>query len=333
MSIKFIKASLFIGAILIGLGVGYTTVKVSNFTYSKVSAYISDFKIPSTFNFSFLHKKNIEGLGGPYSDMIQSEFNEQKIDQYTKNFEILNSTKKPTLSSLSYLVADLETGKVLLSQNINQELPIASITKLMTALVAEETLGLDAKTIVTQDAIDTYGTQGDLKKGEQYTVQELLYPLLLESSNDAAEALAYSKNREDFLNSMNEKAKTIGLINTSFEDASGLSAQNTSTVTDLFRLTQYIAKYRSYIFDITTMNSKKLANKTWINNSRFRSERDYLGGKNGYIDEARKTHVVLFEEDFNKSKRKIVYIILRSDDVSYDIGLLRDFVQKNVEYK
>jgi D-alanyl-D-alanine endopeptidase (penicillin-binding protein 7) len=164
-------------------------------------------------------------------------------------------------------------------------------------------------------------------------VLELFYPLLLESSNDAAEALAYTKNRTGFIADMNGKAKSIGLLNTSYEDASGLSAQNTSTVTDLFRLTQYISKYRKYILDISTEKKKELGKKVWFSNSRFRSDSDYVGGKNGYTDEALKTQVVLFEEEFEGEKRTIVYIVLRSTDVAYDIKMLRDFVHKNVEYK
>ena len=231
------------------------------------------------------------------------------------------------------MVADLDSGKVLLSQNINQQLPIASITKLMTAIVADETLGLDTRTTISNEAINTYGTQGNLKKGETYSVLELFYPLLLESSNDAAEALAYTKSRESFISDMNGKAKSIGLLNTSFDDASGLSSNNTSTVTDLFRLTQYVSRYRNYILEISTEKKKELGKKEWFSNSRFRSDRDYVGGKNGYTDEAQKTQVVVFKEDFDGDTRKIVYIVLRSSDVAYDVKMLRDFVHKNVSYE
>jgi D-alanyl-D-alanine carboxypeptidase len=200
----------------------------------------------------------------------------------------------------------------------------------MTAIVADETLGLDTKTTITPEAIDTYGTQGELRKGEKYSVLELFYPLLLESSNDAAEALAYTKNRSVFISDMNGKAKSIGLLNTVYDDASGLSPYNKSTVTDLFRLTQYISKYREYIFEISTEKKKELGKKVWLSNSRFRSDSDYVGGKNGYTDEALKTQIVLFEEEFGKEKRTIVYIVLKSTDVAYDVKMLRDFVHANV---
>lgn len=330
MNKKIILASVFVFAIALGMGVGYGATKVLGFTYNTVSShfasYISELKTKVYVNRS-------AAQGGPEAEtIIESEFN-QTLTQYTKSFEIKNIKKKPNISALSYLVADLETGKVLLSQNINQQLPIASVTKLMTALVADETLGLDSKTIISQQAINTYGTQGELRKGEQYTVSELLYPLLLESSNDAAEALAYTKDRKSFIADMNQKAKSIGLLNTSYDDASGLSPHNTSTVTDLFRLTQYISKYRKYIFEISTEHKKEIGKKAWFSNSRFRSDKDYVGGKNGYTDEAQKTQIVLFKEKFDNEERVIVYIVLRTEDVAYDVRMLRDFVHKNVSYK
>jgi D-alanyl-D-alanine carboxypeptidase len=328
MKIKLAKFTFFIFSILVGVFTGYILTTGTKYIYTQVTTYFEDLKSPLVF-----YKEPIkEGFGGPYAQVIESDFNET-LEEYTNKFIVKNQNKPPRVSSLSYLVADLETGKVLLSQNINQQLPIASITKLMTAIVAEEALGLDTQTTITQKAIDTYGTQGGLRIRETYKVSELLYPLLLESSNDAAEALALTKDRDEFLKNMNDKALSIGLINTEFDDASGLSARNISTVTDLFRLTQYVAKYRNYIFDITTLKTKQFEKKNWINNSRFRNDRDYIGGKNGYIDEARKTQLVIFEEEFDQVKRPIVYIVLRSDDVAYDVKLLRDFIYKNVKYE
>ncbi|MEY4440902.1 MAG: hypothetical protein RLY49_528 [Candidatus Parcubacteria bacterium] len=324
---KIISASIFILAIGCGIATGYGVTLASKYAFKNAYAYVSELRTNLVFE-----KREEIAQGGPEAIVVESDFNET-ISQYSKNFEIKKNKKAPRISSLSYLVADLDTGKVFLSQNINQQLPIASVTKLMTAVVADETLGLDTKTTITSNAINTYGTQGELKKGETYLVKELFYPLLLESSNDAAEALAMTKDRSAFISDMNGKAKSIGLLNTTYEDASGLSPNNKSTVTDLFRLTQYISKYRKYIFEISTEKKIELGKKVWFSNSRFRSDKSYVGGKNGYTDEALKTQVVMFDEDFNGEKRTIVYIVLRSTDVAYDIKMLRDYVHKNVEYK
>ncbi len=326
---KIISTFIFLIAILAGMGVGYGTTRAFDVTYKTVVAYAGEIKTSLTIERPIA----LIAQGGPDAQaVIESDFNKEPVKD-AGVFEISDVKNISKITSTSYLVADLETGKVLVSKNINQQLSIASVTKLMTAIVADETLGLDTKTTVTASAIDTYGTQGELKKGETYTVLEMFYPLLLESSNDAAEALAYTKNRTQFIGDMNGKAKSIGLLNTTYEDASGLSPNNKSTVTDLFRLAQYISKYREYIFEISTEDKKNLGKKSWNSNSRFRSDSTYVGGKNGYTDEALKTQVVLFDESFETGNRTIAYIVLRSTDVGSDIKMLRDYVHKNVEYK
>ena len=322
---KIITTSIFLTAIIFGVGVGYGAIKTTGIVYGAASAYVTEV----TTNMKFAQQQK----GGPEAEVIvETELNKvEPVD--SRIFYITNQDKKPKVTSASYLVADLETGKVLLSKNINQQLPIASVTKLMTAVVADETLGLDYSTSVSATAVNTYGTQGNIQKGEKYTVSELFYPLLLESSNDAAEALALAKDRDSFISDMNAKAKSIGLLNTQYDDASGLSQNNKSTVTDLFRLTQYINEYRKYIFDITVEKKRDFKNKTWFSNSRFRSDDEYVGGKNGFTDEALKTQIALFEQDFDGEQRTIAYIILRSNDVGADISVLRNFVEKNVEFK
>jgi D-alanyl-D-alanine endopeptidase (penicillin-binding protein 7) len=160
-------------------------------------------------------------LGGPEVEpgaktKITPFSSNQTIGQYFRSLIVKSSAKDPSVSALSYLVADLKTGTVLVSKNTNLQIPIASVTKLMTAVVADETLGLDTRTTITSDVINTYGTQGELKTGEKYSVLDLFYPLLLESSNDAAEALASTKNRTKFISDMNAKAQTLGLIHTSY---------------------------------------------------------------------------------------------------------------------
>jgi D-alanyl-D-alanine carboxypeptidase len=317
---KIITSFIFIVAVASGLGVGYGAVVTSGTVYKVATAYVAEL----TTELTFARAEE----GGPSAEEDDSVRQEE-----AGKFYLTNQDKKPKISAYSYLAADLETGKILVSRNINNQMPIASVTKIMTALVADETIGLEARTTVTPGAIETYGTQGNLRSGETYSVLELFSPLLLESSNDAAEALAMTKDRESFVADMNGKAKSIGMLDTRYEDASGLSPGNVSTATDLLRLTQYVMSYRGYIFDLTTHKKAELGRKTWFSNSKFRNDKAYKGGKNGYTDEALKTQVALFEHDFDGQKRTVVYIILRSDDIAHDINLLRDFVRKNVQYK
>jgi D-alanyl-D-alanine endopeptidase (penicillin-binding protein 7) len=142
-----------------------------------------------------------------------------------------------------------------------------------------------------------------------------------------------TRDRDSFIADMNGKAKSIGLLDTQFDDASGLSQHNVSTAADLLKMTQYIMSYRGYIFDTTTHKQMDLGKKTWFSNSKFRNDDEYVGGKNGYTDEAGKTQVALFEQDFDGEKRTIVYVILKSNDIAYDINLLRGYVHKNVQFK
>ena len=210
------------------------------------------------------------------------------------------------ITSGAYLVADLLTGEVIIENNSKKIYPIASLSKLMTALVSLETINQFVDTKVSREAIATYGYQGGLEKGEEINVGELLYPLLLESSNDAAEAIAEVNNRNHFMKLMNQKAKSIGLINTEFDDPSGLSADNISTAEDLFRLVQYINKHKRYILDLTMVPFKDHADHTWFNNSRFIKDDRYIGSKNGYTDEARKTLIV----SYNLARNMSYYICL-----------------------
>ncbi len=320
---KIAFISMFLCATITGISFAYGAISFSKIAYKEGEKYISKISIPS-----FLSRgEAVLQQGGP--EIVESNLNEV-VEEDIPNFVIKKNTRTPYVIGKSFLVADIKTGKVILSKNINEQLPIASVTKLMTAVIADEIVGLDTKTVIQSSAINTYGTQGELKKGESYSVHDLLYPLLLESSNDAAEAIAMSEDRNVFISEMNTKANALNLSNTIYEDASGLSENNKSTVTDLFRLTQYISKYRSYIFDITDQPKKQFGKKIWVSNSRFIQDKKYVGGKNGYTDEALKTQVALFEEDVNGEKRTFVYIVLRSTDIAKDIKNLRDYVRKNV---
>ena len=153
--------------------------------------------------------------------------------------------KKPSLSAEGYLVADIQTGEIILAKNKNKQFPIASITKLMTALVSLETIDQSQIAIVPLEALvgENPSIKG-LSEGEVLSTSSLLYPLLLESSN-AAKTLADHVGTKNFVNYMNGKAGSIGLSSTSFADSSGLSSRNLSTPEDLFKLISYLFKNKN----------------------------------------------------------------------------------------
>lgn len=150
----------------------------------------------------------------------------------------------PEVTSYSYLVADLDSSFVF-SEKISQTtLPIASLTKLMTTLAVIEGIDLRKSILVTDQMLTPFGETQGLEAGKKYKLVELLYPDLIESSNDAAEILSYFLGKEKTIKLMEEKAKAIGMKNTKFAEPTGLSKENISTSQDLFYLGKYILKTR-----------------------------------------------------------------------------------------
>ena len=147
----------------------------------------------------------------------------------------------PAVSAASALLMDGESGRILFSHNANEPRAIASITKLMTALVAAEYFGGDLSRTVTirPGWTGIEGTSLYLKPGEELTCQTLLYGLLLHSGNDAAVALAEicAGDTETFVDWMNQRAADLGMTGTHFSDPNGLGDENHySTALDMAKL-------------------------------------------------------------------------------------------------
>ena len=153
----------------------------------------------------------------------------------------LHATDDPLdLKSSVALVIDQDTQQVLFSKNPQAVLPIASITKLMTALVVTEAgLPLDETLTISQDDVDTEkGSRSRLTVGTQLTRGEMLLLALMSSENRAAHALGrhYPGGMEAFVGAMNAKAQLLGMTGTRYVEPTGLSSQNRSSANDLARL-------------------------------------------------------------------------------------------------
>lgn len=256
---------------------------------------------------------------------------EQKGPEYFYFIKDLNV--KPKVSAEAYLVGDLDTGEVILQKNQGQKFPIASVSKLMTALVANELHGEDDIAPVSKKALATYGENGGFHIGEKIKTGELVYPLLLESSNDAAEIIAEYFGRDTFLKKMNQEAQKLELNSTFFDDPSGLSEKNQSTVSDLFKLSGYLKQKRPNIFEITTKRSYVNKKHSWFSNNQFLREEGYLGGKSGYTDPAKQTVVSLFSVPLSESgSRNVAITLLRTPDRYKDVQNLLKYLKKNVYY-
>jgi serine-type D-Ala-D-Ala endopeptidase (penicillin-binding protein 7) len=159
------------------------------------------------------------------------------------------------LKSSVALVMDQETNEVLLSKNPDAVLPIASITKLMTALVvAEARLPLDETLTISQEDVDTEkGSRSRLRVGTQLTREEMLHLALMASENRAAHALGrhYPGGMSSFVEAMNAKAALIGMTDTHYVEPTGLSSKNQSSAKDLATLVK-AAHEHQIIRDLST---------------------------------------------------------------------------------
>lgn len=148
----------------------------------------------------------------------------------------------PKITATAAFMIDAKTGEYLFSRNANARLPMASTTKIMTAILALESLDLDAKVKVSNKAVSTIGSKASLVGGETLTVEQLLYALMVVSGNDASIALAeaVSGDVDTFVERMNAKAKKLGLTNTHFMNPCGLNnKKHFSSAKDLAFLAQY----------------------------------------------------------------------------------------------
>ncbi|MBI1975643.1 MAG: CapA family protein [Candidatus Vogelbacteria bacterium] len=252
-----------------------------------------------------------------------------------KTLFVVASHETPLVSAEAYIVGDLDSGEILLAHAEKEQLPIASVSKLFTQVVSQALLPRDIPIPASKKALSAYGTTGNLVVGEELTPRELAYPLLLESSNDAAEMLAESAGRDDFIAQLNTFARTHLLHDTVFEDPSGLSVGNRSTAFDLFLFGRYLYASEQDILKITNTNDSvvpsTLRNRyhRWMHSGYFIKNADpfYVGGKTGFIPEAAQTGVAFFSVPFgNLDTRTIMVAVLGSSTRNRDIAALVDSV-------
>lgn len=143
----------------------------------------------------------------------------------------------------SYILIDEGSSEILTAQNENDIVPIASTTKIMTAIVALENYNLDDIFTISEDASYQTPTVIGLMPQEQISAHDLLYGLLIKSGNDTAYALAENMGFDNFVNKMNEKAKYLGLNDTNFKDPAGLNDEGRSTAHDMAFIAAYALKF------------------------------------------------------------------------------------------
>jgi D-alanyl-D-alanine endopeptidase (penicillin-binding protein 7) len=233
------------------------------------------------------------------------------------------------LASSSAMVVDAQTGETIYAKNATQAKPIASITKLMTAMVA-----LDAQpslqeviSISNADIDHLKHTTSRLPIGTKMTRYEMLRLALMSSENRASSALSrhYPGGRPAFIAAMNAKARQLGMHNTRFQDATGLTPANVSTAEDLVKMVKASSQY-DLIRQFTTTSGREVALRPHsaplqFNNSNalVRSDSakwDIKVSKTGYINEAGRCLVMMA----NVGKRPAVMVFLESNGKLSPVG-------------
>ncbi|MCX6808713.1 MAG: D-alanyl-D-alanine carboxypeptidase [Candidatus Berkelbacteria bacterium] len=225
--------------------------------------------------------------------------------------KVAKNAPTPNIYAESYLLVDSDSGLVFLKKNETEKVPIASTTKIMTAIVVIENYNLDDVVTVSKEAANLPGTGDVTRTGEQLTVNTLLYNLLIISSNRSANALAEHINTAGesgtakFVALMNKKAIELGMTDTDYHDPAGLDVTGYSTASDLVIITKYAMKNTLFAkivgtADMTTTDISGKIKHDLHNSNRLVSDWNYpgaIGVKTGYMPEASHCLVVAVKRD------------------------------------
>lgn len=270
---------------------------------------------------------NLVSLEIPKNNSAVAGIQKYNIPPISKNIEV------PKLSARAIFVKDLTTGTVLYQKNALDQLPIASTTKIMTALVASQYYSQNSILVVKQSA-QIAGSRVGLNFGEDLSFRSMLYGLLLNSGNDAAFAIAenYPGGVLGFVSAMNKKVAELELKNTHFDNPAGFDSPNHySSAKDLDLITEEALKYDQLakIFATKETNivslDKKYTHQLTNLNKLLSTVRGVLGVKTGYTDIAKENLVTLVERDHHK----ILTVVLGSDDRFGESTKLIEWVYAN----
>lgn len=277
---------------------------------------------------------NSSDITSPLPDDLNNSKNSEvsSLDFWLPNiFSFFNlDSEVPLLTAKSAYVYDLKNNKAIYEKNVDERLPMASLTKIMTAIVAIDNKKPNDRYIVREASLVGENTIG-LSAGEVMSLEELLYGVFMYSANDAAEVLADNTlGREKFIKTMNDKAKAIGLENTNFTNPTGLQGDGDqySTAKDLLVLSRYAIENYPEI--------KKAAN-TWEHHLP-ESEDHYeyylysqlnllttypgvKGLKDGFTPEAGWCLITYYENE----DQELIGIVLGSEDRRGEMKLLLDY--------
>lgn len=257
---------------------------------------------------------------------------------YFKRLPTKHETPRPfEIPSESALIADLDTGEILAEKNKDAVVSIGSLTKLMTALVASEAVSDGKIVTVSSRMVKKYPDEILYKAGETFFTENLLDPLLLSSSNIPSTLLGDST--WGFVDSMNQKARSIGLTRTHYKNAAGEDATNVSTAEDIFRLLRFIHAHKRPLFELTQAKSFMLrprsgaAVENVININWPNADTRYFGGVSGNLPEENESLAAVFQIPFSEyGSRHIAIVLLGSHDKIKDAATVISYLDSQYVY-
>ena len=236
----------------------------------------------------------------------------------------------PNFQVKAAIAEDLNSGFNFYSFNPENRWALASLTKLMSSVIAIEEIGKDKIVSVSKSAVDAEGPAGNLEVGEQYSVSDLISAMLAVSSNDAAAAIAEFYETQNFVTKMQQKADLLEMKQTTFFDPTGISFLNQGTIHDLEKLVRYIYKNHPEIFAATKKQKTVISEltkgiqKELVNINNFSGREDFFGGKTGFTDQAEGNLISLF----NYKGHTLLLIILGTGDRFGQTDLLYNWIKQ-----
>jgi len=269
---------------------------------------------------------NIVKAQEEYASKVQLPYRDWQIEDLKINSEAAISVESDLVNH----------NKVLFKKNEQERLTMASLVKLMTAVVSLENYELSKKIVISKTTTMKEDEQGPIITTDSMSVKDLLYIMLIESNNHAAYNLAEAIETKIFVELMNNKAKSLELKDTYFVDSTGLSPENYSTAEDLVKLAEYILKNYPLIAQISKTEEFDLYKedgifyKKLINTNKLLLEiPESVGGKTGFTEEAKGCLLLITKN--SKDNNYLINVILGADDRFLEMKKMIDWV--NLAYK
>lgn len=241
----------------------------------------------------------------------------------------------PNLSAQSYLVADLDNSQIFMLKNPEIIYPVIGTNKLLTGISASELLRLSFdpnlidKVVISQKMLLPPGDTAGLTAGKRFTFFDLYYPLLIEHSNDASEALALRLGR-NYLSILKERANSLGMSHTTLIDSYGGGQGNFSTSEDLFYLLRYLFNNRLWMLNISKgqvyndFGPSQFSNLE--NKNLFGNDPDFAGGFTETDSAGLSTSAFVFKTRLQGNERYIGIVLIGSSNVLNDVGAIRNYL-------